>query len=139
MSETRARVENIVIINLFSFLLVDRLSFIVNFLRLSLRSYLRVHDIIEIMICIQTLVHVLISIQFQEFSTSESLQFYDFLITLFNLSYSVDILIIYIVYLLSCFSLYCFRYQTLILRVLYQDSLCFDHFCVDNIMITSEY
>lgn len=70
-------------IHLISFVYVNRLSFVVDVLEFSLRTYLKLHSSFNIMIFAQVLIYVVIFLFRNFFHFKKSFQFYEFLMSFF--------------------------------------------------------
>lgn len=82
ISQADSRAEVLFTINLISLFFADRLSFAADLFGLSLQTYIQVHDSIECMTIIQRLIHILIFITRNALHFKDSMQFYDFLISM---------------------------------------------------------
>lgn len=66
-------------IHLISFVFVNRLSFAVDILELSLRTYLKLHSSLDFMTFAQTLIHIVIFLSRNSLHFKKSFQFYELL------------------------------------------------------------
>ncbi|KAL2810501.1 FAD-binding domain-containing protein [Aspergillus cavernicola] len=88
-----ARAGNLAVLNFIPLVLAGRLSLAADLLGLPIRSYVGMHGTFGVMTCVQTALHVIISIQNRGWSPEQPIQFYG-LLALSAFALSITLLVV---------------------------------------------